>query len=228
MRPSSSQPSTGCIHGFTLIELLVVIAIIAVLAALIFPAMTAATESSHQSQCVSNLRQIHVAIQCYLADHGNQLMRRFGSPIPAEGYDEILMPYIDPGLTTAKSPTARKIFTCPSEPQRNIQDYPTQPGYGLNWFYDSTSVNMVVRASQTILVAEVAGDYGRGSHRADRNWAQGDNVGKIDDTRHQGKAHYLFFDGHVSKLTFAETEVPLDPSDPGKIDMWGTNYDQHD
>jgi prepilin-type N-terminal cleavage/methylation domain-containing protein/prepilin-type processing-associated H-X9-DG protein len=221
-------------NGFTLIELLVVIAIIAVLAALLFPALNGATEYAHQAQCTGNLRQIYHAIQNYLTDHGNRLMQRnttaLGTPPPSPqyGYDELLLPYIDPGSrSTAVSPIARKIFNCPSEPQLNIQAYPNQPGYGLNWFYDNTMVTLVERPSRTILVAETAGDTGTGSHRADRNWPQNGNVGKIDTTRHKGKAQYLFFDGHVLKLNFKETtNAPVDPTRPD-TDMWGHDFGMH-
>jgi prepilin-type N-terminal cleavage/methylation domain-containing protein len=60
-------------NGFTLIELLVVIAIIGILAAMVFPVFARARESARKAVCLSNVKNIALAIQMYLADNNDTL-----------------------------------------------------------------------------------------------------------------------------------------------------------
>jgi prepilin-type processing-associated H-X9-DG protein/prepilin-type N-terminal cleavage/methylation domain-containing protein len=204
----------GDAGGFTLIELLVVIAIIGVLAGLLFPAIQGARHAGQRVQCTNNLRQIYGGLQSYLQDHHNVLMQRWDGTT-GKGYDDLIIGYLDNGATTSSSGVAARIFTCPAQ-GRN--DYPDQPGYGMNWYYDNTSVNEVGEPAQTVLIAETLGSGGDGSHRADGRNMPGD-IGALDIGRHEGKANYLFFDGHVSMMFYSETINP--------VNMWGPNYGSH-
>ena len=57
--------------GFTLIELLVVIAIIGILAAMVFPVFARARESARKAVCLSNVKNIALAVQMYLGDNND-------------------------------------------------------------------------------------------------------------------------------------------------------------
>jgi len=55
--------------GFTLIELLVVIAIIAILAAILFPVFAQAREQARKTSCVSNVKELALAVLMYTQDY---------------------------------------------------------------------------------------------------------------------------------------------------------------
>lgn len=60
-------------NGFTLIELLVVIAIIAILASILFPVFARARENARRSSCLSNIKQLGLAMMQYTQDHDEKL-----------------------------------------------------------------------------------------------------------------------------------------------------------
>ncbi len=73
----------GRARGFTLIELLVVIAIIGILTAMVFPVFAKAREKARQSVCLSNLKQMAMAMLMYMQDNG-------GSFVPAQSPDNLM------------------------------------------------------------------------------------------------------------------------------------------
>lgn len=86
--------------AFTLIELLVVIAIIAILAAILFPVFAQAKQAAKRTACLSNARQLAMALKMYLTDNDDTfpIYYAYMSQPPAwqpghKGVEVALLPY---------------------------------------------------------------------------------------------------------------------------------------
>jgi len=113
--------------GFTLIELLVVIAIIAILAAILFPVFAQAREKARTASCLSNTKEIGIAIQMYAQDYDETVVPWFvttGKPRDNWRHDlnswvQLLQPYIkngapiDPPVVAGGVPPTG-MMSCPS------------------------------------------------------------------------------------------------------------------
>jgi prepilin-type N-terminal cleavage/methylation domain-containing protein/prepilin-type processing-associated H-X9-DG protein len=121
--------------GFTLIELLVVIAIIAILAAILFPVFAQAREKARQTACISNFKQIGLAVLQYNQDNDEYYppseVSTSGQGNFTTGYDwtYVVNPYIKNGNNQAAIVGGRNIlgyaggvYSCPSAKFQNQQD----------------------------------------------------------------------------------------------------------
>lgn len=72
-RSSSPNPPSALPTAFTLVELLVTIAIIAILAALLFPVLSKVNLKAKETDAISRLRQVSVALIGYAAENNNAI-----------------------------------------------------------------------------------------------------------------------------------------------------------
>ncbi len=96
-------------EAFTLIELLVVIGILGILSSLLLPALSKGKSSAQSAACISNLRQIGIALTAYVQDNRDRL------PICA-GYLPSQQTNLPP-ITTTLFPNQKtnRVFKCPAD-----------------------------------------------------------------------------------------------------------------
>ncbi len=122
--------------GFTLIELLVVLSIIALLLAILLPALSGARSVAKQAICLSNQRQLGIALAAYGVDHDG--LRP--SPSWHEGqpdmrtWDRALGDYV--GFVIPELPSASDgidltvdVFQCPVD--EVVRDYGRRRSYSM-------------------------------------------------------------------------------------------------
>jgi len=114
--------------AFTLIELLVVIAIIAILAAILFPVFAQAREKAREVSCLSNLRQVGLALRMYVQDYDETfpIFYAYNTRPAADlaghlGVEVLLLPYTK----------NKEVFRCPDDSGGPVpQNQPSAVDYG--------------------------------------------------------------------------------------------------
>ncbi|HWD37644.1 MAG TPA: prepilin-type N-terminal cleavage/methylation domain-containing protein [Fimbriimonas sp.] len=222
--------------GFTLIELLVVIAIIAILAALLFPVFAGVKQSSKQSVCLSNSRQIVTADLLYLSDYDSTYPQtRQSSSNPAVddvngSIDEpsfgsvfnLIQPYVKAGI---------RLFSCPVDPDPFGKqcllldpDAPDLTSYLANaYFVFGLNESQVAAPANTISFSERRSETTDGADpycdNVYRPWFNSLNpqapedemdpaLGAVATQRHATHSNFGFADGHAKSLAWTATYAP--------------------
>jgi len=131
--PSARRAINPARCAFTLIELLVVIAIIAILAAILFPVFAQARESARRTACLSNAKQLGMAMMMYLQDADEVTPTVYTVGSLTTDVTTLLQPYLK----------NKQVLFCPDRDASNcggsdgvasafVNNQPCV-GYGYNW-----------------------------------------------------------------------------------------------
>ena len=197
-------------RGFTLIELLVVIAIISILAAMLFPVFATARAKGRQVSCLSNLRQIGMAMTLYYQDYNGLY--------PASNWATSANPPVPPfdvstgGLFSYLN--NREVYTCLSDPYgpRKLLSYE------MNAKLMSLPETSVRKPSDTVILLDALvndsvfvvpdEDDSRAivAFNPDSKEAP---TGDVMNLAHLDQADVLFADGHVSSMHAGQLTVGM-------------------
>ena len=200
--------------AFTLIELLVVIAIISILGALLFPVLQSGRNKAKSAVCMSNLRQIGVAITTYSIDYDDRLPYAADNshlisfrehPSDYSGYIAIFYGVADSFTNTLSPYTKEKqIFHCPMdfytpfEISNNDLKYRSfYDQYKSSYQYNDALVAAGQQESSKLssTYSILARDYG---------FFHGGVTGA------DGWVNCLFADKHVKRMSWGESSTLLD------------------
>jgi prepilin-type processing-associated H-X9-DG protein/prepilin-type N-terminal cleavage/methylation domain-containing protein len=203
--------------GFTLIELLVIIAVLAILAALLLPAISRSKSKAQQIQCVSNLHQLGLALQNFVAEN-----HAYPSGLAGTNSDNpgSWIAQLQRGGFDVSKPRpyffTEGVWRCPSAQfTRDSRSHgiPTTYGYNahgsggsvtnalglMGHFVSFSAMFSPIREAEVLFPSDMMalGD----SFSGGVFFVRTPLFGKPTSARHQGKVNVAFCDGHVESPT---------------------------
>jgi prepilin-type N-terminal cleavage/methylation domain-containing protein/prepilin-type processing-associated H-X9-DG protein len=197
-------------RGFTLIELLVVIAIIAVLAAILFPVFARAKQRAQQIACLSNVKQLGLAIIQYASDWDGRFPYCGGTKSSdlnlwqaswVKTYSAFDI-HVDEG-SIWRYVMDQKVYTCPLDIRRRRSDGTLFPlSYMMSDAVSCYSQDAVKSPSLVILLLEEDDKSYNGNGANDGRFVPGgsnatDKVAGSLSERHMRGGNYFYVDGHA-------------------------------
>jgi prepilin-type processing-associated H-X9-DG protein len=224
--------------AFTLTELLVLTAIGALMGAMLLASLGDAKVKVHGAACMSNMREISLAIRLYTDDNGGQMPpASYGSGAPAGPWPKLLRPYL-PLRGSNVTSQANLVFVCPSANYPGFQNTDlgftysctaamlghALAGSGLTTTQSRKQDQVLTPPAQTPLIVEGKMDPSSVSPNSRSNipWtvpfasadlAQADPAScTYLDFRHNASMNIAFFDGSVRNMTFAQAKATFTKS----------------
>lgn len=103
VRPTGiSGPATHSRQAFTILEVLAAVFILAILVALLVPNAASLTDRARETQCMANMRSIHLGLTSYLSDHG-RIWPQGPSPANEGPWSEFWLKRLEPYHVTAET-----------------------------------------------------------------------------------------------------------------------------